>query len=248
MRVTRRGRVSIGSRCCPSDAQTLESDGKPPFMSTMSPQLDRPVGVRRGRAADGQPRPRHVRPANGPPYAPEFLARFQAAQQARLARIDHGVRQRLAVLRSLDAPGSPRDQVFVIHPTHADPRCLDLTLDPNDREVGSVRGSGAAGARSVNYAASQMGRITSLTAFLSQWSPQSRADGPSSLARTSVPVLLHTYTADSSTFPSTRDAWLAAAPGRIRNSDVKGGNHDLAGQPRLVEQVAGEMADRMLAL
>lgn len=187
-------------------------------------------------------------PANGPPYAPAFLARFQAAQQGRLARIDRWVRERLAVLRRLDAPGSPRDQVFVIHRTHADPRCLDLSLDANDREVGSVWGSGAAGARAVNYAASQMGRITSLTAFLSQWSPASRADGPSNLAKTRVPVLLHTYTADQSTFPSTREAWLAAAPGRIRTIDVKGGNHYLAGQPRLVEQVADEMADWMLAL
>ena len=38
----------------------------------------------------------------------------------------------------------------------------------------------------MNYAASQMGRITSLTGFLSQWSPLSRADGPSNLAKTSV--------------------------------------------------------------
>ncbi|TFZ03784.1 alpha/beta hydrolase [Ramlibacter humi] len=186
--------------------------------------------------------------ANRPPYAPDFLKRFRAAQAARLARIDRWVDQRLTRLRALKAPGSPRDQVFVVHRTHADPRFLDLSLDTNDRDVGSVWGAGAEGARSVNYAASQMGRITSLTGFLSQWSPRSRADGPSNLARTSVPVLLHTYTADRSTFPSTREAWLAAAPGRIRNVDVKGGNHYLAGQPALVEQVADEMAQWMLAL
>ena len=100
----------------------------------------------------------------------------------------------------------------------------------------------AAGARSVNYAASQTGRITSLTAFLSQWSSLSRADGPSNLAKTSVPALLCTYTADQSTFPSTRDAWLQAGGKRIRNVDITGGNHYLAGQPKLVEQVADEMA------
>ena len=187
-------------------------------------------------------------PANRPPYSAEFLARFRAAQEARLARIDRWVEQRLALLRGLKAPGTPRDQVFVIHRTHADPRCLDLSLDANDRDVGSVWGAGADGARAVNYAASQMGRITSLTGFLSQWSPRSRADGPGNLARTSVPVLLHTYTADRSTFPSTRDAWLRAAPGRIRNLDVKGGNHYLAGQPALVAQVADEMAAWMKAL
>ncbi|HYE40107.1 MAG TPA: alpha/beta hydrolase, partial [Ramlibacter sp.] len=113
-------------------------------------------------------------PRNGPPYSQEFLARFRAAQHARHARIDAWVLQRLQRLRSETAPGSPRDEVFVVHRTHADPRFLDLSLDPNEREVGSVWGRGAAGARSVNYAASQMGRITSLTGWLSQWSPRSR--------------------------------------------------------------------------
>ena len=61
----------------------------------------------------------------------------------------------------------------------------------------------------VNYSANAMGRTTSLTAFLSQWSSRSQADGPTNLARTTVPKLLLTYTADQSTFPSTRDAWLA---------------------------------------
>ena len=187
-------------------------------------------------------------PRNGPPYSPEFLDKFRAGQQTRLQRIDQWVLARLSLLRRLDIPGAPRDQVFVIHRTHADPRFLDLTLDANDRAAGSVWGAGADGAKAVNYAASQMGRVTSLTAFLSQWSPLSRADGPTNLAKTSVPVLLHTYTADQSTFPSTRDAWLAAGGRRIRNIDVKGGNHYLAGQPQLVQQVADEMAAWMLAL
>lgn len=182
------------------------------------------------------------------PFTPDFLQRFKAAQAARLQRLEDWVAQRLTHLRSQTAPGSPRDQTFIIHRTHADPRCLDLTLDANDRAVGSVWGNGAAGARAVNYAASQMGRITSLTAFLSQWSSQSRADGPSNLAKTSVPVLLCTYTADQSTFPSTRDAWLQAGGSRIRNVDIRGGNHYLAGQPRLVEQAADTMADWIHAL
>lgn len=187
-------------------------------------------------------------PGRAIPFEASFLERFKAAQAQRLARIDNWVHERLALLRGQTAPGSPRDQTFIIHRTHADPRCLDLSIDPNDRPVGSVWGAGAAGARAVNYAASQMGRITSLTAFLSQWSPSSRADGPSNLAKTHVPVLLMTYTADSSTFPSTRDAWLRAGGARIRNVDVKGGNHYLAGQPALITQVADEMAAWMLQL
>lgn len=185
---------------------------------------------------------------NGPPYSAAFLQRFRTAQAARYERVDQWVWQRLERLQALAEPGSPRDEVFVVYRTHADPRFLDLSLDANDRAVGSVWGSGAAGARAVNYAASQMGRVTSLKAWLSQWSPHSRADGPSNLARTSVPVMLCTYTADQSTFPSTRDAWLQAAGGRIRNVDLVGGDHYLSGQPALVERVADEMAAWMRPL
>lgn len=185
---------------------------------------------------------------NGPPYGKEFLARFRNAQQQRYERVDQWVGERLQQLRSLAAPGGPRDEVFVVYRTHADPRFLDLSMDANDREVGSVWGKGAAGARAVNYAASQMGRVTSLTAWLSQWSPRSRADGPANLARTSVPTLLCTYTGDQSTFPSTRDAWLAAGGPRIRNVDIPGGNHYLAGQPQLVERTADAMAEFILSL
>jgi pimeloyl-ACP methyl ester carboxylesterase len=45
-------------------------------------------------------------PANGPPFTPEFLARFKAAQRTRLAKIEHWVEQRLRLLRSQTAPGS----------------------------------------------------------------------------------------------------------------------------------------------
>ena len=171
-----------------------------------------------------------------PRFSAEFLARFMAAQRARRDRIEARVRARLAELRA--TPGAPRDETFVVHRTHADPRCLDLTLDANDRKPGSVWGD----ARAVNFAANAMGRTTSLVAFLSQWSSASRAGGPENLARTTSPVLLLTYTADQSTFPSTRDAWLAAAPGRIRNVDVTGGDHYLAGRIDLQQRVADEIA------
>jgi hypothetical protein len=183
---------------------------------------------------------------HGPPFSHDFMERFRNAQQARYERIDQWVGERLRHLRGQPAAGSARDEVFVVYRTHADPRFLDLSLDANDRAVGSVWGQGAAGARAVNYAASQMGRVTSLTAWLSQWSPRSRADGPSNLARTSVPVLLCSHTGDQSTFPSTRAAWLGAGGDRIRNIDIAGGNHYLAGQPRLVEEVADVMAAFML--
>ena len=173
-----------------------------------------------------------------PRFEPEFLARFMAAQRARRDRIEARVRERLAALRA--TPGAPRDEAFIVYRTHADPRCLDLALDANDRRPGSVWGD----ARAVNYSANAMGRTTSLTAFLSQWSSASRAGGPENLAKTSVPALLLTYSADQSTFPSTRDAWLGAGGGRIRNVDIVGGDHYLAGRPDADEiaRVADEIA------
>ena len=178
------------------------------------------------------------RPAAGgrPVYAPDFLARFAAAQRARRDRIEARVHARLAQLRA--TPLAPRDEVFVVYRTHADPRCLDLALDANDRALGSVWGD----ARSVNWSANAMGRTTSLTAFLSQWSSASRAGGPENLARTSVPALLLTYSADQSTFPSTRSAWLAAGADRIRNVDIEGGDHYLTGRADLQLRVADEIA------
>jgi pimeloyl-ACP methyl ester carboxylesterase len=174
-----------------------------------------------------------------PPYEETFLQRFHAAQAARLARIEAWVDQRLATLRAAYGAGSPAaDQVFTVHRTHADPRCLDLSLDANDRALGSVWGD----PKTVNASANAMGRVSSLAGFLSQWSSRSQADGPANLSRCTHPVLLLNYTADQSTFPSTRDAWLAAARRRITSIDIRAGNHYLAGQAALVEQVADHIA------
>ena len=63
-----------------------------------------------------------------------------------------------------------------------------------------------------------------------------------------MPALLLTYTADQSTFPSTRDAWMAAGGDRIRNVDIVGGNHYLAGQPQLVLRAAEAIAEWAHAL
>jgi pimeloyl-ACP methyl ester carboxylesterase len=175
--------------------------------------------------------------ANGPPYAPDFIARYRAAQAARIARIEAWCRARLRQLRAM--PDGPRDMAFVVHRTLADPRCLDPALDPNDRMPGTTVWGPP---RAQNGAANSMGRTTSLTGFLSQWAACSRGDGPANLARTTCPVLLLEHTADASVFPSDNDAWAAAAAGRATRQQVKGGNHYLAGQPHLIEQVADAIA------
>ena len=169
-------------------------------------------------------------PRNGPPFSPDFLNRFRSGQRARRDRIEDWVMRRLAQLRAI--PDGPRDEAFIIHRTQADPRLVDLTIDANDRPLGSIWGP----AKTVNEAANAMGRFTTLTAFMSQWSSRSNADGPQSLGATSVPVLLFEHTADASTFPSTRDAWLQAAGNRAQHHALRGGTHYLENQPALIEE------------
>ncbi|MBA3478854.1 MAG: alpha/beta hydrolase [Lautropia sp.] len=175
-------------------------------------------------------------PARPLPLDRAFLARFRAAQRARYERLEAWVTDRLGLLKRTGGPQV--DQPFVLHRTHAEPRCVDIRLDANERKPGSVWGD----PRTVNLAANSMGRFNTLTSFMSQWSSRSQADGPDNLARTSVPVLHLTYRADQSVFPSTVRLWLDAAAGRIRNVDIQGGDHYLIGRPDLVDRVADEVA------
>jgi pimeloyl-ACP methyl ester carboxylesterase len=171
-------------------------------------------------------------PSNGPPYSPEWLSLFRAAQRERRDRIERWVWRKLHELRNTEE--APNDIAFVIHRTHADPRLLDLSIDGNDRALGSLWGN----ARDVNLAANSMARFSTLTGFLSQWASCSQADGPTNLARTSVPVLFFEHTADNSTFPSTREVWLRAAATRMESHALVQGNHYLAGQQHLVDETA----------
>ena len=71
---------------------------------------------------------------NQPPYSSEFLSRYRAAQEARNRRITQWVKAKLHQLREA---GREHDEFsFVVHGTMADPRWLDPTVDPNDREPG----------------------------------------------------------------------------------------------------------------
>lgn len=168
-------------------------------------------------------------PANGPPYAADWLAAYRRAQFARNERIEAWARAQLRYVRSL--PHGVRDMAFVIYRTSADPRHLDPTLDPNDRPPGeSIWGD----PRQVNYGANSIGRYTTLTAYLSQWANSSPADGPTNLARTTCPVLLIEHTADASVVPVMNALWHAAGGARIERHELKGGTHYLQNRPDLV--------------
>jgi pimeloyl-ACP methyl ester carboxylesterase len=178
-------------------------------------------------------------PKNGPPYDRAWLERYRAAQRARNDRITDWA---LARIRTFDADpdaDGPKDAPFLVFRTAADPRFVDLSLDPSDRKSGTTRGS----PRASNYGVLHTGRICSLRSWLSQWSVRlSRADGPACLARTSVPVLSVLYSADTVVFPSQVAQWAKAAAsrtsGRCKEYTLKGATHHMIGQPQLVEELA----------
>jgi hypothetical protein len=171
-------------------------------------------------------------PANGPPFKPAFLEKVRAAQKARHERITASAQARLRYLRS--RPDGPRDEAFVVYRTLADPRIIDLALDRNDRPPESIWGH----PKTINYGANNIGRFTTLTSWLSQWSPLSRADGPKCIARSAVPVLNLEYSADAAVFPSEIKLWSdAIGKGREEYHKIPGARHYLDDQPKLLAMV-----------
>lgn len=178
-------------------------------------------------------------PKHGPPYDRGWLRRYREAQAARLARIEDWVLARIAELERTRSAAAA-DEAFVIQRTQADPRLLDLTLDPNDRKRGTLQGD----AREANYAANGLARFCTLRSFLSQWSPRfSRAHGPRCLANARMPALVVNHTADQTTFPSQIDAWMAAAGERGVRHDLVGAPHYADERPDLVDA----LTERLLA-
>ena len=176
---------------------------------------------------------------NGPTYAADCLAAYRAAQRARKQRLTDRVITRLA---ELDAnPESPlRDEPLLVQRTMADPGNLDLSIDTNDRKLGSIWGD----PRAINYAANGTARYSTLRSFLSQWSVQySRADGPRCLAQTSVPVLNIDYTADQIVFPSQIADWSAAATGRCTEIKIRNDSHYPQSNPAAVSEIVDKLIE-----
>jgi pimeloyl-ACP methyl ester carboxylesterase len=175
---------------------------------------------------------------NGPPYDPDWLAEYRCAQRARNDRITEWA---IAALDELRGQGL-RDRAFVTYRTGADPRWTDLSIDPSDRDKGSLHGDPCM----VNFAvAGGLGRYSGLRSWLSQWSlARTNADGVRAIARVSVPVLVVSFTADQGAFPSYAEAYLVAVPhGDKELRSIAGATHYLYRQPSQTEETADAIAD-----
>ena len=187
-------------------------------------------------------------PRNRPPYSKEFLARFRAAQLARIRRRTAWVKETLARLRK--EGGKEMERGFVTHRTLAEPRFLDGAIDPNDRTVGSCY---LGDPETVNSGPIGMARFSTLRAWLSQWSiDDTNAHGDRCAARVSVPLLAIENTADDAV-PQPHTALIHGA---ARSTDktfkaLKGATHYYVGQPELLQQAVDTclewMRERRLA-
>ena len=178
---------------------------------------------------------------NVPPFTQDFLDRYRAAQYARNRRITAWVHDQLARLEA--AGGDLRDLPFVVHGTVADPRFVDMAIEPSDRAPGTLWGP----TETANSMPASLGHYTSLRSWLSQWSvDESNCDGPLHLARTHVPTLVMYGTADQVCFPSyAMTMYDAITHDQKSLIPVDGGTHYLQGQPELQAWLADTVVDWM---
>jgi len=163
---------------------------------------------------------------NQPPYSTEFLEAFSAAQVARNRRITAWVKAQLAEIRASDSPN--REFAFTVHGTMADPRWLDATIEPSDREPGTCY---LGDPQVVNDGPVGLARFCSLRSWLSQWNYEdARCDAISSGSQISVPVLVVGNTADDACTPShTERLFDAITHKRKHRHLVQGATHYYTG-------------------
>ncbi len=159
---------------------------------------------------------------NQPPYSADFLATYTAAQLERNRRITSWAKSKLGAIRESSDPH--RELAFVVHGTAADPRWLDATVDPSDREPGTYY---LGDPRLVNDGPVGLGRFCTLRSWISQWSyDDARADAEVAGANVSVPVLVLGATADNCCAPShSARIFAGVAHDRKQLHMVKGAMH-----------------------
>ena len=182
-------------------------------------------------------------PENGPPYAPDFVARYRAAQVARNRRISAWAESRLAALAG--GPGSIAgldDLAFVVNGTAADLRFLDGTIDPSDRQVGVTLWGPPEVA---NHMPAGIGRMTTLRSWINQWSiDHTNADSARWFPEIDVPVAIELGTADPTVVPRmAQDMHDAATKAPVRQLRfVHGATHYFENQPDLLAEALDDIA------
>ncbi len=192
-------------------------------------------------------------------YAPDWLAEYRAAQRARCDRIDRRAlawceeaawfRRRLGVASAEERPfvvrRAAQRRYLLVYRTLADPRHLDLSLEPSDRPLGSIFSYGRDPV--VGNYGEGLARVMSARGWLSTWSGlRSNASLERTLPAVRVPTLVIAATADTDITPADcKRAFAASGAADKSYQELAGADHYLnpaaggGGDPR--DRVADEL-------
>ena len=181
-------------------------------------------------------------PEHGPPYDAAFLSRYRDAQRSRNHKISAWA---IRELERLKAEGF-QDRAFNLYRTWADPRLLDGTIDPSDRQVGLCY---AGDPYKSNYSPRGIGLTNTLRTWLSMWSLEhSHCRGAPHLARIEVPALVVQSMADTGVFPSDAQAIFDALGTASKKLCFVPGDHYLTSPDAARDDVADLIVDWVRSL
>lgn len=178
-------------------------------------------------------------------YDKDWLAGYRQAQRDRVARIDALAKSTLASasqaaerLKEIDKAANPaswrywRQQVvqgryLTIYRTLANPAYLDLSIEPDDRPLGSIFAN--PDPLDANYGLGGLARIVTARGYLSTWSAnESKARFTATVPNVKVPTLMIHPTGDSEIRMSHAQAMReAAGSDDMTYHELKGANHYL---------------------
>ncbi len=177
---------------------------------------------------------------NQPPYSPDFVRAYRAAQLARLRKITAKAKEMLETLKKRG--GGEMERGFITHRTIADLRFMDPAVDPNDRKP---RWCWLGNPETANTGPVGLARFSMLRSWLSQWSiDDTRAHGVKSAAHITIPFLTIENSADDAVpQPHTGMVYKAAAAKDKTMKVIKGATHYYLGQPELLKEALTLMAN-----